>query len=141
LIKKYYLRERKCVSAGNRVIVTLYNDSMMAMVIGRNNARRTSDDQGMTSIGMLGSTVVRLAYSAPNPADVNRYKSMVKQWMNEAASQNPLASLGSIQLIELTKSIMNDPDVSARGELLLNKQYPNMSRAVHRRLRHQHVFR
>lgn len=109
-----------------------YNDSMMAMVNGRNVARLGNDTKGVTSIGSLGSAVVRLAYSAPNPADAARYKSMVKQWMSEATSPTPYSSLGSIQLVSQTKAIVNDPTIPARGELVLNKQYPNMARTVHR---------
>lgn len=111
----------------------LYDNSMMAMVAGRNIARTGFDNSGITSMGALGSAVVRLAYSAPNPADATLYKSMIKQWMGEATSPTPYASLGSIQLIAQTKAIMNDPDIAARGELVLNKQYPNMARTVHRR--------
>lgn len=114
-----------------------YNDSMMAMVNGRNIARIGSDDLGVystgSSMGRLGSSVVRLAYSAPNSADVLRYKSMIKQWMSEAASPTPYATLSSIQIISQTKAIMNDSSITARGDLVLNKQYPNMARAVHRR--------
>lgn len=110
-----------------------YRDSMPDMVNGRNIARIANDSAGQTSMGGLGSAVVRLAYAAPNPADAARYKSMVKQWMNEAGSATPYASLGSIQIIAQTKAIMNDPSIIARGDLVLNKQYANMARTVHRR--------
>lgn len=110
-----------------------YNDGMMEMVNGRNIARIANDSLGVTTMGALGSSVVRLAYSAPNAADASRYKSMVKQWMSEATSPTPYATLGSIQLITQTKAIMNDPAVTARKQLVMNKQYPNMARAVHRR--------
>ncbi|RAU93301.1 polysaccharide lyase family 8 super-sandwich domain-containing protein [Paenibacillus sp. YN15] len=110
-----------------------YQNSMMDMVNGRNIARTGNDNRGITSMGALGSSLVRLAYAAPNPEDAARYKSMIKQWMSEATSLTPYASLGSIQLIAQTKAIVDDPAVAARGELVLNKQYPNMARAVHRR--------
>jgi hyaluronate lyase len=108
-----------------------YDNSMMTIVTGRNISR--IDNGGVTSIGALGSAVVRLAYSAPDPSDAARYKSMVKQWMLEATSETPYNSLGSIELVAQTKAIMNDASVEPRGELVLNKQYPSMARAVHRR--------
>ncbi len=110
-----------------------YNDSMMAMVNGRNIARVANDNEGITSIGAIGSAVVRLAYSAPDANDASAYKSMVKQWMSEATSPTPYDSLGSIQLVAQTKAIMDDSSIAPRGELVLNKQYPSMARAVHRR--------
>ncbi|MGG1554444.1 polysaccharide lyase 8 family protein [Paenibacillus ferrarius] len=111
----------------------LYKDNMMEMVNGRNIARVANDNLGVTTVGALGSSLVRLAYSAPNPADAARYKSMIKQWMSDATSPTPYASLGSIQLIQQTKAIMNDASIVATGDLYGNKQYPNMARAVQRR--------
>jgi hyaluronate lyase len=108
-----------------------YDNSMMTIVTGRNIAR--IDNGGLTSMGAFGSAVVRLAYTAPDPADAARYKAMVKQWMLEATSDAPYNTLGSIQLVSQTKAIMNDASIQPRGELVLNKQYPSMARAVHRR--------
>ncbi|WP_168121178.1 polysaccharide lyase 8 family protein [Paenibacillus sp. HB172176] len=112
------------------------SDGMMAMVQGRNIARIVNDSLNPastgSSMGALGSAVVRLSASAPDPSDAARYKSMVKQWMNEATSQTPYASLDSIQIINLTKAIMGDSGVSPRGDLSLDKQYPSMAKAVHR---------
>jgi len=116
----------------------LFNkNSMLAMVQGRDIARIVNDNLRPTSTGSamggIGSSVVRLAYAAPDPSDAARYKAMVKQWMNEASAAAPYASLDSIQIINLTKAIMQDSGIPARGDLSLNKQYPNMARAVHRR--------
>ncbi|MBO9604446.1 MAG: discoidin domain-containing protein [Paenibacillaceae bacterium] len=110
-----------------------YNDSMMDMVRGRDISRYASDDKGLTSMGALGASVARMAYSAPLAGDRAAYKSMVKKWMNEATSPTKYADLSSISTIVQAKAIVTDPSVSPRPALVENKQYPNMARTVHLR--------
>lgn len=110
-----------------------YNTSMADMVRGRNIARLASDDNGLTSIGSLGASVARMAVSAPSADDRAAYKSMIKKWMTEATSPTKYADLVMISSIVQTKQIMSDPSVTTRDALIMNKQYPNMARAIHHR--------
>ncbi|WP_127585455.1 polysaccharide lyase family 8 super-sandwich domain-containing protein [Paenibacillus koleovorans] len=110
-----------------------YKDNIAEMVRGRGLSRFASDDKGLTSMGALGAAVVRMALSAPSSSDRAAYKSMVKKWMLEATSPTKYADLSSITTIVQTKQIMNDATVTARPDLIMNKQYPNMARAMHLR--------
>ncbi|MDR6553088.1 polysaccharide lyase family 8 super-sandwich domain-containing protein [Paenibacillus qinlingensis] len=110
-----------------------YNNSMFDMVRGRNIARKASDDNGATSMGALGAAVVRMSYSAPSVEDRAAFKSMVKKWMLESTSPTKYADLSSIIIIIQTKQIVNDSSVIPRAAYIGNKQYPNMSKAVHHR--------
>lgn len=110
-----------------------YNTSMVDMVRGRNIARKASDDMGLTSMGALGASVARMALSAPSADDRAAYKSMIKKWMTDATSPTKYSDLVMISSIVQTKQIMSDPSVTTRDALIMNKQYPNMARAIHHR--------
>ncbi|MDF2922346.1 MAG: hypothetical protein K0R57_1260 [Paenibacillaceae bacterium] len=110
-----------------------YNNSMLDMVRGRGISQFSSDDKGLTSMGSLGASVARMAFSAPSASDRAAYKSMVKKWMLEATSPIKYANLNMISSIVQTKQIMSDASVILRAPLVMNKQYPNMARAVHHR--------
>ncbi|MDR6550462.1 polysaccharide lyase family 8 super-sandwich domain-containing protein [Paenibacillus qinlingensis] len=110
-----------------------YNTNMADMVKGRNISRKGNDDLGLSSMGALGASVARMALSAPSADDRAEYKSMVKKWMTEATSPTKYSDLIMISSIVQAKQIMSDPSVTMRDELVMNKQYPNMARAIHLR--------
>jgi hypothetical protein len=110
-----------------------YNNSMFDNVRGRGIAGYRDDDKGLTSIKAIGPSVVRMALSAPNASDRAAYKSMVKKWLLEATSPTKYADLVMMSDIVQAKQIEGDTSVTPRAPLIMNKQYPNMARAVHHR--------
>ncbi len=110
-----------------------YNNSMFDDVRGRGIAGYRDDDKGKTSIKGLGPSVIRMALSAPNADDRAAYQSMVKKWLLEATSPTKYADLVMMSDIVQAKLIENDPTITPRAPLIMNKQYPNMARAVHHR--------
>lgn len=110
-----------------------YNNDMMDMVDGRGISSFKSDNKGLTSPGTIASFVARMAFSAPSSTDRANFKSMVKKWMQTATSPNAYTDLASIDVLVKVKDIVADPTVTPRANLVMNKQYPNMDRAVHLR--------
>jgi len=58
-------------------------------------------------------------------------KSMVKYWIESDTSRNFYTSGINFENTVLGKALMNDASIPSRGELIQNKQYPNMDRIVH----------
>ncbi|OAS19163.1 polysaccharide lyase 8 family protein [Paenibacillus oryzisoli] len=110
-----------------------YNNSMFDSVRGRGIAGFRDDDKGLTSIKAIGPAVVRMALSAPNVSDRAAYKSMIKKWLLEATSPTKYADLVMMSDIVQAKLIEGDSSITPRAPLIMNKQYPNMARAVHHR--------
>ncbi|MCR2805264.1 polysaccharide lyase family 8 super-sandwich domain-containing protein [Paenibacillus soyae] len=124
----------------------MYGGNIMDMVRGRNIAfgpaivplDKRSEHPALTGAGLI-SAILYLIPSAPttNAAIGSGYpanprlamQSMVKQWLLED-SRNSYMSGASVYLYLQAKSLMQNTSVPARGELVMQKQYPNMDRAV-----------
>lgn len=75
--------------------------------------------------------VIRLTQFAPS-ADVAKYKSMVKEWIQKDTYLS-FYSDATLNTAILGKAIVNDGSVTARGDIVKNKQYPEMARTMHLR--------
>jgi len=108
----------------------IYKGAMMDMSRGRSISRRTQQDHLVG--GNVMESLVQLTSFAP-PPDAARIKSMIKYWIQEDVFSDFFEHANTAYSILQAKLIVNDSNVSARGELILHKQYPNMDRAVHLR--------
>ncbi|MDQ0872413.1 hyaluronate lyase [Paenibacillus sp. V4I3] len=107
----------------------MYKGAMMDMSRSREASRRTAQDH---MVGMeVMKPIIQLAQFAPL-SDANKLKSMVKYWIQSDTYYNFFAN-ASIYHVTLAKQIVNDSSVTARGELVMNKPFPSMDRAVHLR--------
>lgn len=108
----------------------IYKGAMMDMVRGREITRYAYPDHGVGHSTM--GAILQLSKFAPE-ADALRMKSMLKYWIESDTSLNFYRSGTTFENTVLAKELMNDPSIPSRGELIKNKQYPNMDRVVHLR--------
>ncbi|MDF2938979.1 MAG: hypothetical protein K0Q90_4352 [Paenibacillaceae bacterium] len=107
----------------------LYKGALMDMTRGREISREAGQDHEKGA--RLIQFIVRLSSFAP-PSDAAAYKGMVKQWI-QADTYRSFYINAPLPIIVLAKSIMNDSAVTPRGELVANKPFNSMDRAVHLR--------
>lgn len=107
----------------------LYKGAGMDMTRGRAISRPNLQDHvaGHSVISSI-ATLTQFA----SPADSSAFKSMIKYWLNADTSFNFYQGR-DVRSIVLVQSIMNDPGVAARGELVKHKRYASMDRVVHLR--------
>lgn len=107
----------------------VYKGALMDMTRGREIAREAGQDHEKGA--RLIQFIVRLSSFAP-AADAAAYKRMVKYWIQEDTYRSFYEEC-PLPILVLAKSIMNDPAVTPRGELVANKPFNSMDRAVHLR--------
>jgi hyaluronate lyase len=108
----------------------MYKGALMDMVRGRAISRDfLQDHQAGHSII---KTVVRMAQFAPEPY-AKKYKSMAKNWLQEDTHLDYFSNAGNFRDIVLAKSLLENQDVSPRGELNYHKTFASMDRVVHRK--------
>ncbi|MEH7503566.1 polysaccharide lyase 8 family protein [Neobacillus drentensis] len=108
----------------------IYKGAVMDMVNGRTISRQYENDHDKGR-GIILS-LLNLADAAPQEKST-LIKRMVKEWIQtDTTFPNYTAGL-SIYDIDLVKSLMNDPVIQPRGELLKNQIFAGMDRVVHLR--------
>jgi hyaluronate lyase len=107
----------------------IYQGALMDMTRGREISREAGQDHEKGA--RLIQFIVRLSSFAP-AADAAAYKSMIKYWI-QADTYRSFYVNSPLPIIVLAKSIVNDPAVTPRGELIANKPFNSMARAVHLR--------
>jgi hyaluronate lyase len=107
----------------------MYKGNAMDMVRGRTIASYSGSQFGAG--GGIALAAARLAQSAP-PEDALAIKRMIKYWVKENTFR-PVCDHCDTQGLLLLKSIVDDPEVTSRGDLELCKVFANMDRVVHHR--------
>ncbi len=108
----------------------IYKGAVMDMVNGRTISRQYENDHDKGR-GIILS-LLNLADAAPQEKST-LIKRMVKEWIQtDTTFPNYTAGL-SIYDIDLVKSLMSDPVIQPRGELLKNQVFAGMDRVVHLR--------
>src|SRR5690606_38422901 len=74
-------------------------------------------------------SVARIAQFAP-AIHSDAFKSMVKHWVQSDTYRN-FYDYAPLTTVVQVKNIMNDTSISPRGDLQMNKQYPDMDRTAH----------
>jgi len=105
----------------------MWRGAVMDMFRGRTTSfhNKTAASYGASVIG----GVIRMAQAA-KPDDALSYKRMLKHWTQEDTFRDVRDSLPIEQFLFI-ESVMRDPKVKPRGDLVRYKQYHNMDRAVH----------
>lgn len=104
-----------------------YKGAFMDMVRGREISRQNTSSY-VTGRYII-EAIVRVIQFAPE-ADAEYYKSLVKYMVEESAPAYDFYENTTIQLYLLTKSVIEDASVSARGKYELFKMYSAMDRVV-----------
>lgn len=107
----------------------LYKGAGMDMTRGRAISRPNLQDH-VAGHSVIGSIAMLTQFAAP--ADSAAFKSMIKYWLNADTSRSFYGGR-DIRSIVVVKSIMNDPGVAPRAELIKHKPYASMDRVVHLR--------
>ncbi len=107
----------------------MYEGAMMDMTRGREISRNAFQDHATGHYVM--QALIRIAQFAP-VADAERIKAMVKRWMAEDTYSSYYDD-ATINMIVLGKQLINDINITPRGELIAHKQFHRMDRAVHHR--------
>ncbi|ALC80364.1 MULTISPECIES: polysaccharide lyase 8 family protein [Bacillus] len=104
----------------------IYKGAMMDMVRGRELSRHYAEDHvvGHETI----QAIIRLAQSASESNSLV-YKEMVKSWIKEDTHLDFVKNTPSINMIQLAKSIVNDPAIGSR-KIIKYQQFSSMDRAV-----------
>jgi hyaluronate lyase len=107
----------------------MYRGAMMDMTMGRVMSRYNFQNDVMGRI--VTRSVIRLSQFAP-AADATAYKRMVKQWIQTDTAHN-FYSDASMNMAVLAKDILDDSNITPRGDLSKNVQFNSMARAVQHR--------
>lgn len=107
----------------------IYKGNLMDMVRGREMSRFGAQDDD-AAVSVLAS-IVRLSDIAA-PPDAAAFTSMIKSWLSADSDKTFLSNV-SVDLIVSAKSILDDPSVPERDELVTNRQFTGMDRTVHLR--------
>ncbi|MDR6550787.1 polysaccharide lyase family 8 super-sandwich domain-containing protein [Paenibacillus qinlingensis] len=105
----------------------IYKGAMMDLTRGRNISRSYAQDQD-AAISVI-KAIIRISQSAPT-TDEAAFRSMVKYWIDTNTYKNFYTYVPT-NMIVLGKEIA--ANATSRGELIANKQFPNMARTVHLR--------
>ncbi|MDQ1004405.1 hyaluronate lyase [Neobacillus niacini] len=108
----------------------IYNGAMMDMVSGRGISRQSTNEHATGRATIL--SLLRLADAAPVEKAV-AIKRMVKEWIQKDTTFTNYANGLSIYQINLLNSLMSDPTIEPRGELVKNQVFAGMDRVVHLR--------
>ncbi len=107
----------------------IYRLGMLDMVKGREISRHAWEEPARGPQCIVA--IMRFMQSAPDDI-AEHYKAMLKYWLQQDSEQI-IMQASPIDLIELSSDIINDENITPRGELITHKQFPNMDRVVHRR--------
>ena len=108
----------------------IYKGAMMDMVSGRGISRQSTSDHVTGRATIL--SLLRLADAAP-PEKAIAIKRMIKEWIQTDTTFTNYANGLSIYQINLVNSLMSDPAIEPRGELVKNQVFAGMDRVVHLR--------
>ncbi|MBS4206888.1 polysaccharide lyase family 8 super-sandwich domain-containing protein [Bacillus sp. FJAT-50079] len=108
----------------------MYKGALMDMVRGRAISRSFLQDHvaGHTII----KSVIRMAQFAPEPF-AEKYEKMAKYWLQEDTFLDYLENAGNFRDMTLAKQLLDNPNVTARGDLDFHKTFAAMDRVVHRK--------
>ncbi|WP_052352979.1 polysaccharide lyase 8 family protein [Neobacillus dielmonensis] len=107
----------------------IYKGGLMDIIRGREMSRFNQQDHKMGHETIR--PIVHLTQFAP-PEYAARLKSLVKEWIQTDTYLN-FYETQPIYHVVLAKQIVQDPTIKPRGELVTNRQFPNMDRTVHLR--------
>lgn len=108
----------------------IYDGAIMDNVKGRSIAR-VQDSDHLAGRGII-RTFARLAGFAPEPY-AGRMKSAIKEWVTKDTSFDNYYESMALYDVAALKTIMNDPGVAPRGELIKHQQFSAMDRVMHLR--------
>ncbi|MDN3018457.1 polysaccharide lyase family 8 super-sandwich domain-containing protein [Paenibacillus sp. BSR1-1] len=108
----------------------IYKGAMMDMVSGRGISRQSTNEHVTGRATIL--SLLRLADAAP-PEKAIAIKRMIKEWIQTDTTFTNYANGLSIYQIHLVNSLMSDPTIEPRGELVKNQVFAGMDRVVHLR--------
>ncbi|SDL94769.1 polysaccharide lyase 8 family protein [Bacillus sp. OK048] len=107
----------------------IYKGGLMDIIRGREISRFNQQDH------LMGHEAIRpilhLSQFAPSEYAA-RLKSMVKEWIQSDTFLS-FYETAPIYHVVLAKQIVQDSTIKSRGELVTNRQFPNMDRTVHLR--------
>jgi hyaluronate lyase len=105
----------------------IYKGIMMDLVNGREISRETGGRAKATIL-----CIMRLAESAPSHMAL-AMKRMVKEWVStDTTVTNYYSGMSLYDMVKL-KSIMDDPSIKPRGELIKSQVFAGMDRVIHSR--------
>lgn len=108
----------------------IYKGAIMDMVKGRSISRETDSDH-LTGRAII-RTLARLAEGAPAEKSA-QMKSMIKEWvLSDTTFPNYYENM-PIYEMNLIKTIVGDPAIQPRGELVKHQNFAAMDRVVHLR--------
>ncbi len=108
----------------------MYKGALMDMVRGRAISRSFLQDH--TAGHTIIKSVIRMAQFAPEPFAEN-YERMAKYWLQEDTFSNYMENEGNFRDMTLAKQLLDNQQVTARGDLNFHKTFAAMDRVVHRK--------
>lgn len=108
----------------------MYKGNCMELVNGRGASRE--DWQNNRTGHSIINSIMWFTKFAPEQY-VTKYRSLVKHWIEEDTVRNYIATNNNINMIEMAKAILADPDTKSSGELVGTFSFNSMDRIVHRK--------
>jgi hyaluronate lyase len=108
----------------------MYKGALMDMVRGRAISRSFLQDH--TAGHTIIKSVNRMAQFAPEQY-AGKYQKMVKYWLQEDTFLNYFENTGNFRDMVLAKQLLDNQEVTPRGDLDFHKNFAAMDRVVHRK--------